>query len=444
MKKKTKKTQTNRYFGECHRRAARDCVGNIETGLNVPRNEADYGPLAADIHPPVSEYASADIYYSKPEFEWAEDVWVNYSPWPKSNKEPSTLMMDPETDEKSNSFMNDEQTDEKNSDESPKKSTKMKTERLLEETDTTNKTAVVQQPPKNKKPPLLLALSIQSVHTFTGVPRLEDEFLSSFIRRRVRLDRTVVILHSDHGRISGGPAEHMISSFMVSIPKWIFAKHPGLLETMRKNEKQLYSHYDTWLSFRQIPFLSSPSSILFDKILKIGKENYSVLSHKQRLENPEITGIFMDLGQKYEVGRDCKQAQIDDSLCQCVKWSKGDPSSQKAVETGKIGVEYLKTLLKPIINKPCRDVNFQTVLEFEFTKSFARTSLVTVSAGRKSGPAECTWDFSYVMKKEGGVDKWVVDQARRMSPMTEEEDSLPDSVFSNAGLVYDTKNLCLV
>jgi len=81
-----------RYFGECHRRAARDCAGNLNSGTNIPRKQEDYGSGVADIHPPKSEYASADIYYSKPEFEWAEDVWVNYSPWVKTDEEPGSVM----------------------------------------------------------------------------------------------------------------------------------------------------------------------------------------------------------------------------------------------------------------------------------------------------------------------------------------------------------------
>jgi len=418
-----------------------------------------------------------------------------------------------------------------------------------------HKKRVTQQ--QRRRVPLFVAISIQSVHTFTGVPRLEDEFLSSFIRRRIRLDKTVIIVHSDHGRISGGSAEHIMSSYMMSIPKSIFEKdsknhQPGLLERLRRNEKQLYSHYDAWLTFRQIPFLTSPSPI-FNSILQFGKSS-PILSPKQRQTNKNIAGVFMELpSQIYNLGRSCNAAQIDPSLCLCVTWNSMDRDSNQATQLGNISIAYLNRLLGGVLNNPCREVKLKRVLEYEASKSFAHIEVVTKSEGRVSGPPECTWDVTFKWKKARrkirrtlgedmtkktrkssfvtsfgmtkskstrlllgdtkesdkslyydhedetlsseddesltksrllqrsraqktnrgvglqtrsrpkvvgfqtrsrpnnsrqvmgqGPGQWVVEEARRISPMTDKEDSLEDSVFSKYGLPYDTKNYCLV
>lgn len=169
-------------------------------------------------------------------------------------------------------------------------------------------------------------------HHYVSEPSGIDEKVNDYIKELISgdtLDNTIVFLMSDHGVRFGdarevpyiGKHEDFLPLMYIRLPKWMKKERPDIVKALKANKNTLTSHFDTFLTLRDILSMSSTEESSF--------ENSSVGC-------PMCQSYF----KKIEEQRSCTLAGIPPEYCACEEYSEacGVETSYKVANAV---IEYL-------------------------------------------------------------------------------------------------------
>lgn len=159
------------------------------------------------------------------------------------------------------------------------------------------------------------------------------------------LDRTLVILMSDHGTVNKKQLHTLETKlaarhpFMaLSLPKWFHDKYPELVDTVKMNSGRLTTPFDIFSTLKDL--------------LDI-----------KRVKEPITPERGTSLFRKIPLNRTCQQASIPMHWCACLTLEPEDVRRPEAVECGKVLLDHVNNLVRHM-RKDCDKLQVSAVKDF--------------------------------------------------------------------------------
>ena len=159
--------------------------------------------------------------------------------------------------------------------------------------------------------------------TYSESGMIEPDVLSILkdIKQHGYLNNTLLIVMGDHGSrydkaraVLQGKLEERLPLFTMTFPKWFRDKFPNIMNNLRINTNRLTSWFDVYATFRHM--LSYP-------------DFPSDVKHGQSL----LTEV--------PISRTCKDANVADHWCPCLRWEPIDHSYTHVQNAALAAVEYM-------------------------------------------------------------------------------------------------------
>jgi len=182
-------------------------------------------------------------------------------------------------------------------------------------------------------------------HDYLNTPKLGDEMLAStlnFLHGRGLLNRTVVVLLSDHGMrwggirntVQGRLEERMPMNFWI-FPPWFHASYPAEMTQLKRNSLKLTTPFDVHETLKSLLDLGAV------RTSKAGRPRQE--SKKRKIRPSPGISFFEEI----PTNRTCESAGIEEHWCVCNGLSKIIDKNLTLVQTGaKFIVSTLNHLLR--------------------------------------------------------------------------------------------------
>ncbi|XP_070073755.1 uncharacterized protein [Drosophila takahashii] len=238
---------------------------------------------------------------------------------------------------------------------------------------------------------------------------LQYYFILRALRSRKILDRTLVVLLSDHGlrygsfaRTFQGMRESSLPTMVAIYPRWLEERFPLAVKNLRANARRLVTAYDLHETLKDVVDLENLS-------------DESIQNRTERLRNDYNVSLFLPIPEE----RSCFSSRIPLHYCECDGFIKIPWNVRRIRRIAQFAVESLNKLLLPY--KQCHQLELLIVEDAYLRKQQNVSEAITVRMVTKPGNGH--FDATVLAKNDSSLQGAITrtDQYRHQSFCAREE-----------------------